>query len=151
MMENEESRPWSREKISDSLLENSRALRKQSTPAEELLWSKLRNRKLNNLKFRRQQPMEGFILDFYCDQAKLGIELDGGIHLLRELAEYDEQRTAFLNEFGIEIIRFSNNSVMENIHEVLKEIRDVVSKRLAAVPSPRPRSSDTPLPGERGE
>ncbi len=139
-------REWTRDKVSDSLLKNARDLRKEMTKAEELLWSYLRDRKLAGFKFRRQQPMEGFILDFYCDVAKLGIELDGSIHSLKEVKDYDEQRTQFLNEFGIEIIRFSNEDVTNKTDEVLKNIRQNIEKRL----SPSPRPLDTPLPGERG-
>lgn len=139
-------REWTRDKVSDSLLKNARDLRKEMTKAEELLWSYLRDRKLAGFKFRRQQPMEGFILDFYCDVAKLGIELDGSIHSLKEVKDYDEQRTQFLNEFGIEIIRFSNEDVTNKTDEVLKNIRQNIEERL----SPSPRPLDTPLPGERG-
>jgi formimidoylglutamate deiminase len=87
--------------------------------------------------------MEGFILDFYCDQAKLGIELDGRIHSLREIKEYDEQRTIFLGEFGIRIVRFSNDDVLNKTAQVLETIKQELKN-----PSPRP--ADTPLPGERG-
>src|SRR3954470_12364139 len=92
---------WSTDKVSVTLLENARRLRKSSTEAEEKLWQHLRGRKLNNLKFKRQQPLEGFILDFYCDAAKLGVEVDGGIHTVKEQMEYDEQRTSFLSSIGI--------------------------------------------------
>lgn len=136
-------REWSREKVSDSLLTNARKLRKEATEVETILWEHLRGRRLNGFKFRRQQPMEGFILDFYCDQVKLGIELDGRIHSLREIKEYDEQRTVFLNEFGIRIIRFSNDDVMSKTIQVLEAIKQELKN-----PSPRP--ADTPLPGERG-
>jgi len=139
-------REWTRYKVSDGLLKNARDLRKEMTKAEELLWSYLRDRKLAGFKFRRQQPMEGFILDFYCDVAKLGIELDGSIHSLKEVKDYDEQRTQFLNQFGIEIIRFSNEDVTNKTDEVLKNIRQNIEERL----SPSPRPLDTPLPGERG-
>lgn len=148
MTNKENDHLWSREKTSESLLQNARALRENSTEAEEMLWSFLRNRKLNGLKFRRQQPMEGFILDFYCDQVKLGVEVDGGIHSLKKIQEYDEQRTCFLKEFGIEIIRFSNDVVLKDTERVLSEIKKKTESRISEVPSPRP--ADTPLPGERG-
>jgi type I restriction-modification system DNA methylase subunit len=71
--------------ISSQLLANARELRKNQTEAEELLWQVLRNRQLNNLKFRRQHPLKvGFVLDFYCAEAKLGIEIDGGYHTEKE-------------------------------------------------------------------
>jgi formimidoylglutamate deiminase len=140
-------REWQREKISESLLNNARSLRKNQTEAELLLWEYLRNRKLAKHKFRRQQPMEGFILDFYCDEAKLVVEVDGSIHSLREVAEYDEQRTKFLNEFGITIIRFSNEEVINKTGEVLEKIKSSIQDQLK---NPSPRPADTPLPGERG-
>jgi very-short-patch-repair endonuclease len=108
-MDQDPTRKWQREKISESLLNNARKLRRESTPAEDHLWFFLRNRKLAGYKFRRQQPLEGFIIDFYCDDAKLGVEVDGLIHTLKEQLEYDEQRTKFLSEFGIKIIRFAND------------------------------------------
>lgn len=147
-MSKEDSRPWSRNKTSKSLLQNARELRKNSTEAEEVLWSLLRNRKLSYLKFRRQQPMEGFIIDFYCEQVQLGVEVDGDIHSSREAKMYDEQRTAFLKEFGVEVIRFSNDEVLKNPDGVLTEIKKQAEKRISKTPSPRP--ADTPLPGERG-
>ncbi|HEU5291932.1 MAG TPA: endonuclease domain-containing protein, partial [Cyclobacteriaceae bacterium] len=147
-MRKPETREWQRDKVSDILLSNARELRKNPTESEALLWSFLKNRKLNNLKFRRQQPMEGFILDFYCDEAKLGVEVDGGIHSLKEVAEYDKQRTLFLNEFGIKIIRFSNKEVLKETEKTLTKIKHEASERISGVPSPRP--ADTPLPGERG-
>lgn len=141
-------REWSREKISDGILRNTRSLRNRMTEAEKLLWSFLRNRKLDNRKFRRQQPMEGFILDFYCDVAKLGVEVDGSIHSLKEIGEYDEQRTKFLNEFGIQIIRFSNEEVLKDTDKVLKKIKDKIDE---LVPSPLPLSPGRGVSAGRGE
>lgn len=140
-------REWQREKISESLLNNARTLRRNQTEAESILWKHLRNRKLVKYKFRRQQPMEGFVLDFYCDEANLGVEIDGGIHSLKEVAEYDEQRTKFLNELGITIIRFSNEEVINKTEEVLEKIKNKIQDQ---VKNPSPRPSDTPLPRERG-
>ncbi|CAG0928389.1 hypothetical protein TFLX_00896 [Thermoflexales bacterium] len=79
------------------------------TPAEQKLWSRLRNRQLNGFKFRRQHPIERFIIDFYCDEAKLCIEIDGDSHA--EQIEYDQARTAYLNELGYTVIRFINREV----------------------------------------
>jgi formimidoylglutamate deiminase len=141
-------REWSREKISESILTNARSLRKIETEAEKFLWSFLKGRKLDNWKFRRQQPLEGFILDFYCDAAKLGVELDGQIHSIKEISEYDEQRTQFLNEFGIEIIRFSNDEVLKNADQVLDKIKQVINER---IPSPLPLSPGRGVSEGRGE
>jgi formimidoylglutamate deiminase len=141
-------REWSREKVSKGLLTNARSLRKEMTEAEKFLWTQLKDRKLDNLKFRRQQLIEGFILDFYCDAAKLGIELDGEIHSIKEVIEYDEQRTQFLKEFGIEIIRFSNDEVIKNTNQVLDKIKQAVNER---TPSPLPLSLGREVSEGRGE
>jgi formimidoylglutamate deiminase len=141
-------REWSREKIPEGILTNARFLRSRMTEAEKLLWPFLKNRKLDNRKFRRQQPMEGFILDFYCDAAKLGIELDGQIHSIREISEYDEQRTKFLKELGIEIIRFSNDEVLKHTDQVLSKIKQKVDER---IPSPLPLSPGRGVSEGRGE
>jgi type I restriction-modification system DNA methylase subunit len=105
------------------LLENVRELRKNQTEAEELLWQLLRNRQLNGLKFRRQHPLKaGFILDFYCVEAKLGIEVGGGYHNQKEQQEYDAERTKIIKEYGIQIIRFTNEQVLKNTEQVLQDI-----------------------------
>ncbi|MEJ5303472.1 MAG: N-6 DNA methylase [Bacteroidales bacterium] len=110
------------------LLANARELRKNQTDAEELLWQLLRNRKLNNLKFRRQHPLKaGFILDFYCVEAKLGIEVDGGYHNQKKQLEYDAERTKIINEYGVKIIRFTNEQVLQNTELVLQEIINAAS------------------------
>ena len=98
----------------------SRHLRKVATSAEVILWEEIRNRKLGGLKFRRQYPVLGFILDFYCAEKSLGIELDGSIHISQE--EYDKWREKVVLEKGIRIFRFSNQEVMENIEDVKRKI-----------------------------
>jgi very-short-patch-repair endonuclease len=97
---------WSRAKIPESILEFARSMRKIPTEAEDVLWQHLRNRKLNNWKFRRQQPLEGFIVDFYCDQLKLIVEVDGASHATKEQQQFDQFRTEYLQEFGHKVIRF---------------------------------------------
>jgi len=103
-------------------------MRKNPTEAEELLWTKLRGRRLTKLKFRRQQHLKGFILDFYCESARLGVEVDGEIHLEKEQQEYDNQRTEYLAEYGIKIIRFRNHQVLNTISDVLS----IISKEAMA-------------------
>jgi len=95
--------------------------------------------------------MEGFVVDFYCDQAKLGVEVDGGIHSLKEIEEYDKQRTSFLKEFGIKLIRFSNEEVLKNTEGVLIEIKREVERRDSKIPSPLPLSPGRGVPEGRGE
>ena len=99
-----------------------RELRKVGTLAEKLLWAQLRNRKLNGLKFRRQHPVDKFVVDFYCHEKKLAIELDGGIHDVKVNIEYDEARTAMLSGVGIYVLRFKNDDIINKMETVLKKI-----------------------------
>ena len=98
----------------------SRHLRKVATPAETILWEEIRNRKLGGLKFRRQYPVLGFILDFYCAEKSLGIELDGSIHDTQK--EYDKLREEVILEKGIRIVRFYNQEIVENWEDVKRKI-----------------------------
>ena len=97
-----------------------RELRRPQTPAEQKLWARLRNRQLGGLKFRRQHPIGRFILDFCCVKRKLAIELDGPSHASQ--VEYDRDRTAWLEQKGYKVIRFTNAQVHHNLEGVLLEI-----------------------------
>ncbi|MEO5675834.1 MAG: DUF559 domain-containing protein [Chitinophagales bacterium] len=128
------------------LLANARALRKNKTDAENLLWQLLRNRQLNGFKFRRQHPLpKGFILDFYCAEVKLAVELDGTPHLKQEQKEYDEQRTYVLKEYGIRVIRFWNEEVMNNTEQVLRKIAKACLKISLPLFYSRPSSTNAPF------
>lgn len=107
------------------LYQYARDLRQEPTAAEKLLWNAIRNRKLNNLKFRRQHPLDKFIVDFYCNEKKLVVELDGGVHDVKRNKEYDEARSAMLAGLNIIVLRFRNEEVINNMTEVLKKISDV--------------------------
>ncbi len=105
------------------LLAHAREMRKNQTNAEELLWQLLRNRKLNDWKFRRQHPIrEGYILDFYCAETRVAVEVDGPIHDSASEKEYDENREGVLKEFGIRTIRFTNDEVLNDPEKVLQQI-----------------------------
>jgi len=97
-------------------------LRHSETEAEKKLWPFLRNRKLNGKKFRRQHPLAAYILDFYCHECKLAIELDGNAHKEKEIKQYDAARTKSLNEYGIKVIRFWNQEVINETEKVLEKI-----------------------------
>ncbi len=97
-------------------------LRSNQTGAEGLLWMHLRNRQLNNLKFRRQHPIGNYIVDFYCAEVGVIVEIDGGTHLDR--VEYDQNRTEWLERQGLRVIRFGNQDVCENPAEVLTLIAE---------------------------
>ena len=106
------------------LVREARELRKNQTPAEETLWQLLRNKKLNGLKFRRQHQIGHYIVDFYCHERKLIVELDGAVHDTPERQKHDSVRNKFLTSSGFKIIRFRNEEVFNNIEEVLKQIAD---------------------------
>jgi very-short-patch-repair endonuclease len=106
------------------LTNNARSLRKNQTDAERLLWQKLRNRQLLNVKFRRQFPIEPYIADFVCLEPKLIIELDGSQHF--DQISYDNKRTDFLKQRGFEVLRFWNNDVFNNTEGVLESIHLMV-------------------------
>ena len=96
-------------------------LRGNSTDVERLLWSRLRNRQLDELKFRRQEALLGFTVDFVCHERALVIELDGGQH--GEQIARDERRTKLLEQAGFHILRFWNNDVTDNLDGVLETVR----------------------------
>ncbi len=101
--------------------ERARCLRKRQTDAERLLWYRLRSRQLARFKFRRQQVMGAYIVDFICLEPKLIIELDGGQHNWR--IAYDAERSKYLNRLGFKVLRFWNNDVLQDIDAVLEFIR----------------------------
>jgi very-short-patch-repair endonuclease len=113
------------------IFKKAKELRQIETEAEALLWSKLNNKQILDLKFRRQHPINKFIADFYCPAIKLVIEVDGGIHELPENKSYDIDRTEQLNEFGITVIRFSNKHVMDSINLVVDQIKHIAVKLLS--------------------
>jgi len=109
------------------LYQYGRELRQELTVAEKLLWAELRNRKLNGLKFRRQHPLDKFIVDFYCNEKKLVVELDGGVHDEKINKEYDEARSVMLAGLNIVVLRFKNEEVINDVLNVLKKISDVAA------------------------
>jgi very-short-patch-repair endonuclease len=97
-----------------------REMRQQRTPAENVLWQCLRSRKLNGLKFRRQHPIERFIVDFFCAEARLVIEVDGSIH--QYTAEEDKFRQAFLESLNLHVLRFTNDDVLHSTTAVIEKM-----------------------------
>ena len=107
-------------KYNRTLLVYSKSGRKAQTEAENLLWKHLRSRQLHGLKFRRQFPINNYVLDFYCVETKVAIELDGSQHIKN--ISYDSKRTNDLQKLGIRVIRFWDNEVFENINGVLEKV-----------------------------
>jgi very-short-patch-repair endonuclease len=118
-----------RHRIFPTVLQNARELRHPQTSVEAILWRHLRNRNLV-YKFRRQHPIDRFIIDFYCAAAKLCIKIDGDSHTKREQLEYDAARTEFLQELGYKVIRFSNSDARYQINSIVDEIIKQVEERI---------------------
>jgi very-short-patch-repair endonuclease len=97
-------------------------MRKKPTEAEKVLWKSLKGFRREGFIFRRQHPIEFFIADFYCHKIKLVVEVDGDIHLNEENIEYDNSRTGELERYGIKIIRYTNEVVINNIDLVIADI-----------------------------
>lgn len=102
------------------ILKYAREMRREPTEPERRLWQKLRRKHLDGFKFRRQHPIGPFIIDFYCHQARLVIEVDGDSHAFQE--EYDAARTAWLEAQGLQVVRLDNQTVMKNLDGVLELI-----------------------------
>jgi very-short-patch-repair endonuclease len=110
------------QRLSKGKLLQAQELRKAMTPAENMLWEQLRRKNILGVKFRRQQIIEGFIVDFYCESAKLVIEVDGEIHSDPERQVIDVHRRNVFIARGLREIRFANNEILKNIDNVLLEI-----------------------------
>ncbi len=107
-----------------STFQNAHELRLNETEAEKKLWQRLRNRQVKGKKFRRQHALDNYVLDFYCHECMLAIELDGSIHDTKENKQYDAARTSILNEYGIKVVRFRNEQVIKEIEKVLERIAE---------------------------
>jgi very-short-patch-repair endonuclease len=111
-----------KDRMTNRLSKLAKTLRKGSTDAEMLLWQRLKARQMEGIKFRRQQPIEQFIVDFVSFEKRIIIELDGGQHAVSKGKDYE--RDKFFSESGFRVLRFWNNEVFENISGVLDKIRE---------------------------
>ena len=105
------------------IFEKAKALRENMTDAELQLWSRINNNQLG-VRFKPQHPIDIFIVDFYCHQHKLVIEIDGDVHKFQQ--EYDMGRTAELERFDLKVIRFTNDEVINNIDKVINKIKEYI-------------------------
>ena len=112
------------QKVTKEKLQRAKELRREMTPAEKLLWQEVRAKKLG-VRFRRQQIIQGFIVDFYCHKAGLVIEVDGDIHDLQK--EEDERREKVLSALGLRVVRFRNDEVLKNLSAVVNKTKPVLS------------------------
>ncbi|MFZ6818487.1 endonuclease domain-containing protein [Undibacterium sp. Ji22W] len=118
--------PHHPQQIPEDLKAYAREMRKAMPDAEQLLWCLLRNRRVAGAKFRRQHPVGRYILDFYCVEKKLAVELDGGQH--SEQQTYDQHREVYLKQQGIEVLRFWNNQMLLETEAVLEVIYSKITK-----------------------
>jgi very-short-patch-repair endonuclease len=118
-------------RIRDAKLEVAKKMRREMTPGERCFWNAVRGRKLHGLKFRRQQVIDGFIADFYCNELRLIVEIDGGVHEVQK--DYDSLRDRIIARNDIAVIRFANDDVVNRF--------EGVAKRIEALLHPSPDSS----------
>jgi type I restriction enzyme R subunit len=144
-------------KPSPYIVRLSREFRKKQTETESLLWSRLQNRQLGGVKFRRQHPIGRYIADFCCYEHKLVVEVDGGVHMEQNQRLYDRLRQEDIEAEGFKVLRVTTQEVVTDIEAVLRKISNAVGSSPPA-PLPRERSSDfdelvegVPTPSGRGE
>jgi type I restriction enzyme R subunit len=130
------------------LLERARQLRQKQTKTEEILWQLLRDRQLCGLKFRRQHQIGDYIADFFCHEAKLVIEIDGGVHQIPERLKHDQTRDKYLTSIGFTVIRFSNEQINNDIENVLQTIIQTIPSLTGYNPSLQPSPTGR---GSKGE
>lgn len=112
-------------KLDPQLLEFAKSMRHTATNAENLMWQLLRAKRFMNLKFRRQHVIQPYIVDFYCHEIGLVIELDGSQHGTSDAIEYDAERTKFLEALGLTVVRYWNNDVLSQTDLVLDHLWNV--------------------------
>lgn len=118
MNEDEKGKIYNRK----SIKKQRKYLRSNMTKAEVILWSKLKGRKLQDYKFRRQHSIGNYIVDFYCPKLKIALEIDGESHYTEKGKARDKKRSTYLNNLGISVKRFTNSQIKQNLNGVLKEI-----------------------------
>ncbi|KXO85911.1 DNA methyltransferase [Acinetobacter venetianus] len=109
-------------KLDPQLLEFAKAMRSNATDAEHLMWQLLRAKRFMNLKFRRQHVIAPYIVDFYCHELGLVIELDGSQHSTEDAIEYDAERTKFLEALGLKVVRYWNHEVLGRTDVMLGDL-----------------------------
>ena len=126
--------------VMPAILQRARDLRHPRTPAHTKIWSRVRNRGIG-FKIRRQHPIERFIADFYCAEAKLVIEIDDDSHAEPDQEDYDRARTKRLEKHGYKVIRIRNEDVHRHLEDALNEIYLVCSERVTKLHSKGERNS----------
>jgi very-short-patch-repair endonuclease len=104
--------------------EKRRELRKNQTPEELIFWAHVKNRKFHGYKFRRQYSIGNYVVDFYCPELKLVVEIDGGQHYEENRIEHDKFRTKFFNDAGMKVRRYTNLDIKNNLESALDDLLD---------------------------
>jgi len=107
--------------------EKRRMSRNSPTKPESIFWGRVKGRQISNCKFRRQHGIGNYIVDFYCPEVKLAIEIDGESHYKKRAVEYDKRRTKYIESLGIKLIRFTNDDIMKNIDGAMRTIMDLTT------------------------
>ena len=126
-------------KLDPQLLDFAKTMRHNSTDAEHLMWQLLRAKRFMNLKFRRQHVIKPYIVDFYCHEIGLVIELDGSQHGMDDAIEYDAERTNFLEALGLTVVRYWNDDVLSRTEVVLEDLWRRCSELKQTSPKPSPK------------
>jgi very-short-patch-repair endonuclease len=147
-MDDQKKPTW---KVPSKLRSNARALRKNSTDVERLLWAELRDHRLNGAGFRRQVPIASYIADFVCHAARLVIELDGGQHFTDDQEAADNRRSAIIEAKGFRVLRFSNHDVTTNRAGVLETIASAIEASTPTLTLPRKRERGSGVAGAKRE
>jgi very-short-patch-repair endonuclease len=104
-------------------------LRNNSTYAEVFFWQQIKKSQLEGRKFRRQTSIGSYIVDFYCPEEKIVVELDGEVHFNEEVIKYDKERTEYLESIGLRVIRFENQDVLKNTEYVMNTIKKLFNSK----------------------
>jgi len=113
--------------------EKRKRLRNNMPEAERVLWNHIRNKKLGGLRFRRQVGIGEYIVDFYCPQLRIVLELDGDSHFTKEAVVYDNERNAYMESLGLHVIRYTNDRIKYDLERVIEELKQIISE-----PEPSP-------------
>ncbi len=118
------------------LKELARQLRNNSTKAEIILWLKLKGKQIHGYDFHRQKPIDNYILDFFCHELMLGIEVDGYSHELIDVYYKDQKKEKKMNELGVSVLRFTDDQVLKDMFNVLLVIEDYIYRYEKHTPNP---------------
>jgi len=128
-----------------NLKELARQLRNNSTKAEIILWQKLKRKQMYGYDFHRQKPLDNYIVDFFCHELMLAIEVDGYSHQFEEVYDKDVKKTQRLNELGVTVLRFTDNEVLKEMFSVMLAVENYITEFEKHTPNPSQEGSSGSL------